>query len=79
MQRSFGAEDRLLLPPRADLYDALIARVRELEVDVVLRSTAVGIDPAGELEIEDGKLLKADLVVAADGVFSRLREALLLT
>lgn len=79
LRRTFGAEDRLMLPPRADLYDALIARVTELDVDVVLRSTAVGATPAGELEIEDGKLLKADLVIAADGVFSRLREALLLT
>lgn len=79
LRRSFGAEDRLVLPPRADLYDALIARVGELGVDVELRSTAVGATPHGELEIDGGKTLQADLVVAADGVFSRLREALLLT
>ncbi|RTL61412.1 MAG: FAD-dependent monooxygenase [Pseudonocardiaceae bacterium] len=79
LRRSFGTEDRLILPPRADLYDALIARVGELGVEVELRSTAIGITPRGELEIEDGKTLQADLVVAADGVFSRLREALLLT
>jgi 2-polyprenyl-6-methoxyphenol hydroxylase-like FAD-dependent oxidoreductase len=33
----------------------------------------------GELELENGKVLTADLVVAADGVFSRVRESLLLT
>lgn len=79
MHRSFGSADRLLLPPRADLYDALIARVEELKVDVELSSTAVGATKHGELELEDGAVRKADLVVAADGVFSRLRETLLLT
>jgi 2-polyprenyl-6-methoxyphenol hydroxylase-like FAD-dependent oxidoreductase len=79
MHRSFGSGDRLMLPPRADLYDALIARVEELEVDIELSSTAVGATKHGELELEDGTVRKADLVVAADGVFSRLRETLLLT
>ena len=34
MQREFGARDRMMLPPRADLYDALIDRAQELEVDI---------------------------------------------
>jgi 2-polyprenyl-6-methoxyphenol hydroxylase-like FAD-dependent oxidoreductase len=79
MRRSFGSADRLVLPPRADLYDALIARVQELDVDVELRSTAVGATARGELELENGHVADADLVVAADGVFSRLREMLLLS
>lgn len=79
MHRTFGDADRLLLPPRADLYDALIGRARELEVDIVPGSVIVGGHPRGELEDEDGKVWKADLVVAADGVFSRVRESMLLT
>jgi 2-polyprenyl-6-methoxyphenol hydroxylase-like FAD-dependent oxidoreductase len=79
MHRTFGAADRLLLPPRADLYDALIARARELDVDIMPGSVIVGGHPRGELEDEDGKVWKADLVVAADGVFSRVRESMLLT
>lgn len=79
MHRVFGAADRMLLPPRADLYDALIARATELDVDVVASSVIVGGHPRGELEDEDGKVWKADLVVAADGVFSRVRESMLLT
>ena len=75
LRRNFGTEDRLVLPPRADLYDALIARVEELGVDVEVGSTAVGITPHGELEIEGGKTFKADLVVAADGAQSTLRTA----
>lgn len=79
MHRTFGDADRLLLPPRADLYDALIGRARELEVDIVPGSVIVGGHPRGELEDEDGKVWKADLAVAADGVFSRVRESMLLT
>lgn len=79
MRRTFGDADRLLLPPRADLYDALIARARELDVDIVPGSAIVGGHPRGELEDEDGKVWKADLAVAADGVFSRVRESMLLT
>lgn len=79
MQRSFGEKDRMVLPPRADLYDALIARAEALDVDLVTGSTAVIARTQGELELEDGKVLPADLVVAADGVFSRVRESLLLS
>jgi 2-polyprenyl-6-methoxyphenol hydroxylase-like FAD-dependent oxidoreductase len=79
MRREFAEADRLLLPPRADLYDALIGRARELDVDIVLGSVIVGGHPRGELEDEDGKVWTADLVIAADGVFSRVRESMLLT
>ena len=79
MHRTFGDKDRMMLPPRADLYDALIARAAELDVEIVTSSPAVAARPNGELELEDGKVMTADLVVAADGVFSRVRESLLLT
>lgn len=79
MQRDFGQRDRMLLPPRADLYDALIARAEELGVEIVTSSLAVAAEPDGLLELDSGKRLAADLVVAADGVFSRVRESLLLT
>jgi 2-polyprenyl-6-methoxyphenol hydroxylase-like FAD-dependent oxidoreductase len=79
MHRSFADKDRMLLPPRADLYDALIARAADLDVEIVTGSTAVAARAEGELELDSGKVLTADLVVAADGVFSRVRESLLLT
>jgi 2-polyprenyl-6-methoxyphenol hydroxylase-like FAD-dependent oxidoreductase len=79
MHRTFGAKDRMMLPPRADLYDALIARAAALDVEIVTGSSAVAARPDGELELESGKVLSADLVLAADGVFSRVRESLLLT
>lgn len=79
MRRTFGDQDRLLLPPRADLYDALIERAGELRVDIVTDSPAAAATPRGELELADGTVLRADLVLAADGAFSRVRESLLLS
>jgi 2-polyprenyl-6-methoxyphenol hydroxylase-like FAD-dependent oxidoreductase len=79
MHRSFGDKDRMVLPPRADLYDALIERAEELDVDIVTTSRAVSATPRGELQLDDGTVMPADLVVAADGAFSRVRESLLLT
>ncbi|KWW97681.1 hypothetical protein TH66_19360 [Carbonactinospora thermoautotrophica] len=78
MRREFGARDRMMLPPRADLYNALIARADELGIDIVTSSPIVAATPHGELVQESGKVHKADLVVAADGAFSRVRESLLL-
>lgn len=79
MHREFGAGDRLILPPRADLYDALIERAGELDVDIVTSSRATSATTRGELTLVDGSVLQADLVIAADGAFSRIRESLLLT
>jgi 2-polyprenyl-6-methoxyphenol hydroxylase-like FAD-dependent oxidoreductase len=75
MSRPTTPEDRLLLPPRADLYEALIDRAQAFGVDIETSSVAVNASPDGTLFMESGKELKADLVVAADGAYSRLREA----
>ena len=77
--RPMTADDRLLLPPRADLYEALIQRAEKLGVDIVTSSTAVAASPDGVLELESGRQHRADLVIVADGAFSRLREGLLCT
>lgn len=79
MRRAFDVRDRLVLPPRADLYDALIAGAQSLGVEIVTGSAVASATPHGELEDESGKIFKADLVVVADGAFSRVRESLLLT
>lgn len=76
--RKFGPGDRLLVPPRVDLYDALIAVCREAGVDIVTNSTVQAAEPNGRLILADGTTVTADLVVAADGVFSRVRDSLFL-
>jgi 2-polyprenyl-6-methoxyphenol hydroxylase-like FAD-dependent oxidoreductase len=77
MSRPMTDSDRLLLPPRADLYQALIDRVRALGVEIRTSSVAVAARPEGVLVLESGEECAADLVVAADGAYSRLRESIL--
>jgi 2-polyprenyl-6-methoxyphenol hydroxylase-like FAD-dependent oxidoreductase len=79
MQRPFADGDRMLLPPRADLYDALIAGATKYGADIVTDSPVRSATPEGEVVLEDGTTLRADLVIAADGAYSRLRESLFLT
>jgi 2-polyprenyl-6-methoxyphenol hydroxylase-like FAD-dependent oxidoreductase len=77
--RPMTADDRLLLPPRADLYESLIQRAEQSGVDIGTNSVAMSVRPEGVLELESGRENKADLVVVADGAFSRLRESVLCT
>lgn len=74
--RPMAADDRLLLPPRADLYEALIHQAEAFGVDIVTDSVAASVRPEGVLELANGQELHADLVVIADGAFSRLRESI---
>ena len=79
MTRSMTPEDGLLLPPRADLYQALIDRAGPEGVTIRTSSTAVSVRPEGVLVLQSGEERRADLIVAADGVYSRLRESLYAT
>jgi 2-polyprenyl-6-methoxyphenol hydroxylase-like FAD-dependent oxidoreductase len=77
MSRPMTSKDRLLLPPRADLYQALIDRVQELGVEICTSSVAAAARPEGVLVLESGEECPADLIIAADGAHSRLRESIL--
>ena len=61
---------------RQHLVSVLADAARERGVDITVGSQAVGADPAGRLWLEDGQSLAADLVIAADGVNSRVRDSL---
>jgi len=78
-RRPFTDDDKMVLPLRADLYQALIDAAVAAGVDIVTSSTSVGAEPDGRLILADGSELPADLVVAADGAHSRIRDSLLLT
>jgi 2-polyprenyl-6-methoxyphenol hydroxylase-like FAD-dependent oxidoreductase len=54
------------------LYDALIAAGGKVEFE----SRAISADPEGVLYLADGGMARADLVVAADGVNSPIRDGL---
>lgn len=71
--------DRMLLPPRADVYQALIDQATARGVEVFTSSVASSVQPEGALVLESGQTRPADLVVIADGAYSRLRETILAT
>jgi 2-methyl-3-hydroxypyridine 5-carboxylic acid dioxygenase len=61
---------------RPKLHSLLADAARASGVEIVTGSRAVGADPAGELLLEDGSRLKADLVIGADGAGSAVRNSL---
>lgn len=79
MRNDFDDSVHMVLPLRSDLYEALIDRAQQVGVDIVTSSSAISATPDGTVHLADGTALKADLVVAADGAFSKIRESLLLT
>jgi 2-polyprenyl-6-methoxyphenol hydroxylase-like FAD-dependent oxidoreductase len=61
---------------RQQVVGALARAAVRAGAEIVTSSTAVEATPDGELGLADGRRLKADLVIAADGVASRLRDSL---
>ena len=61
---------------RQRVITALADQARKNGVEIVLNSEGVSATPEGELLMSDGQRLKADLVVAADGTNSKIRDLL---
>src|SRR5262249_11896605 len=66
----------LMTMTRQHLYSAILASIAREGIEIVMRSEAVAARPEGVLELADGRSLKADLVIAADGVRSAVRDSL---
>ena len=64
---------------RSDLVLGLAEAARRQGVEIITDSEAVGIDPTGTLTLANGAVERADLVIAADGFRSVLRDQLGLT
>jgi 2-polyprenyl-6-methoxyphenol hydroxylase-like FAD-dependent oxidoreductase len=77
MRRAMTPGDRMLLPPRADLYQALIDRATTLGVEIMTSSVVTSVRSDGTLVRESGEERKADLVLIANGAYSQLRENIL--
>ena len=60
---------------RQRMIDALAAAAQRAGAQIVLNSQGISASPSGELQLTEGRT-KADLIVAADGVNSKLRDAL---
>jgi len=61
---------------RQNVINALAATAVRAGVEIVTNSTATGATADGELTLDDGRWLEADLIVGADGSNSRLRDSL---
>jgi 2-polyprenyl-6-methoxyphenol hydroxylase-like FAD-dependent oxidoreductase len=61
---------------RQRMIDALAAAARRAGAELITNSEGISATPAGELQLANGERLRAELIVAADGVNSRLRDGL---
>jgi 2-polyprenyl-6-methoxyphenol hydroxylase-like FAD-dependent oxidoreductase len=61
---------------RQRVINAMADAARKNGVEIVLGSEAVAAEPDGVLIMADGRRLKADLIVAGDGVNSKIRDSL---
>lgn len=67
---------RGLVVLRVEFHRALVNAATRAGVEIVTSSDVVSADPSGELVLESGKRLKADLVIGADGYHSKVRDSL---
>lgn len=74
--RTLTGQSRVHVFPRQAVIDALRYAAEQSGVEIVTSSTVVGADPAGALLLEGGRRLPADLVIGADGAWSKVRESL---
>jgi len=71
--------ERLIVVLRSELHNALREAAEKAGVEIVTSAAARAARPDGTLELADGSTVWSDLVIAADGVRSRIRESLGLT
>ncbi|WP_274423912.1 FAD-dependent oxidoreductase [Chelativorans sp. YIM 93263] len=79
LRREGDADPELIVILRTELHRILAEQAVKEGVEIVTNSRVLGADPEGRLEFPGGYGPKADLVVGADGVFSRVRDSLRLT
>lgn len=69
-------KDRIFSVSRRQMIQALANSAMRSGVEIATSSQAIGADPAGALLMQDGTRLRADLVIGADGVHSKVRDSL---
>jgi len=71
----FDPAFRLYLPLQPLLLAALYVALIETGGEVQFNSRAIGADPDGRLEFANGRRVRADLIVGADGINSVIRDS----
>ncbi|MBX3095137.1 MAG: FAD-dependent monooxygenase [Cryobacterium sp.] len=77
--RELDGEFRQIALPRQTLMGLLLRAAEALDVEIVTGSKAIAARPDGTLVVDGDKEFHADLVVAADGFHSAVRDSLKLT
>lgn len=72
----FSEQNRFCVIPRQDIHYALTQAAIKSGVKIETNACVINADSSGIVTLEDGKTYKADLVVAADGVNSKVRNSL---
>jgi len=72
----WDASSRVFSIVRQQVINALAAAASAHGAEIVNGSEAIAATPSGELMLTDGRRLAADLVLACDGVNSRVRDSL---
>ncbi|MGL4285559.1 MAG: FAD-dependent oxidoreductase [Phreatobacter sp.] len=76
LRRADDVVPELIVVLRTELHRILAECAMDHGVEIVTNSRVLGADPEGRLEFEGGYGPKADLVIGADGVFSKVRDSL---
>jgi 2-polyprenyl-6-methoxyphenol hydroxylase-like FAD-dependent oxidoreductase len=72
----WSGDTRVYSVVRQTVINALGEQAQKAGAELVFNSNGVAATPDGELTLADGRRLKADLVIAADGTGSKLRDSL---
>lgn len=76
LQDNWLQDGQLYTARRTDLHRALANAARNAGAEIVTSSAVSHARPEGVLVLESGEEVKADLIIGADGVHSRVRDGL---
>ena len=76
VQFGIGGGSRVFCVVRQQLLMAILHAAQRAGVEVRTNSEAIGATPEGSLKLANGETLKADLVIGADGIRSKVRDSL---
>lgn len=72
----FSSESRFCVIPRPEIHRALVQACKAAGVKIETNANIVSADPMGSVQLKNGRVVKADLIVGADGVHSKTRDSL---
>jgi 2-polyprenyl-6-methoxyphenol hydroxylase-like FAD-dependent oxidoreductase len=75
-KRTLDHYSRVLVLPRQALVEILAEAALGAGAELVTNSMVLGAAPSGDINLANGSILKADLAIGADGIYSKVRSSL---